>query len=544
MRIGKYILSSLLLIAALAWTLWFVFAGFGNPQDPLYWLYKYEHLEGGWMVAGTLLAGGGIVHLFGAQLLPLRLAGWLCVVGAIAIPYCCLLSKEQRRENIHWLALTYLLMGYGAFQEFSPGTLTVLLLSLLWVCVEWYRRSGNGLWPVVCAGVVTGLAVTVRFPNILAFPLALLALHSGQAIIARHETRYRLTLTIAALITAGVVYGLSLWLVTPAATDTAMSSHEMRAMLLKLWQHGGQLAGYLFIAFGAIKAYSLTLSPQGEGNNNKPAIINHKSAIVLGLAVGLLLVYFIAYTMRPTQWYNTDLTYFISALCIVIAFAANYQLSIINYQLPIGMAILIVATLGTDTAWLKLFPAVLCLLPVAGVQYEQATRRYLWSLLMVVAIMVAVRFSTNSVGKTNLLATETRTLVAPYEHIAITEAEQERLEQYKADYDSLSSNSLTVIALGQDNHLIRAVTGCEAARYNEFWSNIFDSVYTAKYRPIIEAERPIVFCTFSPQFKTKKIYQDRQSAMENMLRELGYREIDRSEYRYVIYIPNDDTEIR
>lgn len=541
MRIGKYILSSLLLIAALAWTLWFVFAGFGNPQDPLYWLYKYEHLEGGWMVAGTLLAGGGIVHLFGAQLLPLRLAGWLCVVGAIAIPYCCLLSKEQRRENIHWLALTYLPMGYGAFQEFSPGTLTVLLLSLLWVCVEWYRRSGNGLWPVVCAGIVTGLAVTVRFPNILALPLALLALHSGQAIIARHETRYRLTLTIAALITAGVVYGLSLWLVTPAATDTAMSSHEMRAMLLKLWQHGGQLAGYLFIAFGAIKAYSLTLAPQGEGKNNKPAIINHKSAIALGCAVGLLLVYFIAYTMRPTQWYNTDLTYFISAFCLVLALTSN---SLTANPLNYGAAILIVATLGTDTAWLKLFPAVLCLLPVAGVQYEQATRRYLWSLLMVVAIMVAVRFSTNSVGKTNLLATETRTLVAPYEHIAITEAEQERLEQYKADYDSLSSNPLTVIALGQDNHLIRAVTGCEAARYNEFWSNIFDSVYTAKYRPIIEAERPIVFCAFSPQFKTKKIYQDRQSAMENMLRELGYREIDRSEYRYVIYIPNDDTEIR
>ena len=533
MRIGKDILSVLLIVAALAWTLWFVFAGFGNAQDPLYWLYKFEHLEGGWMAAGTLLAGGAVVRLFGAQLLPLRLVGWLCVVAAIALPYCCLLSKEQRRENIHWLALTYLLMGYGAFQEFSPGTLTVLLLSLLWVCVEWYRRSGNGLWPVLCAGVVTGLAVTVRFPNILALPLALLALHSGQAIIARHETRYRLTLTIAALITAGVVYGFSLWLVTPAATDTAMSSHEMRAMLLKLWQHGGQLAGYLFIAFGAI-ALGEKMNLESPVSNDKYTISNIKYKIILGCAVGLLLIYFIAYTMRPTQWYNTDLTYFISAFCLVLALNANpLTANPLNY----GAAILIVATLGTDTAWLKLFPAVLCLLPVAGVQYEQATRRYLWSLLMVVAIMVAVRFSTNSVGKTNLLATETRTLVAPYEHIAITEAEQERLEQYKADYDSLSSNPLTVIALGQDNHLIRAVTGCEAARYNEFWSNIFDSVYTAKYRPIIEAERPVIFCAFSPQFKTKKIYQDRQSAMENMIRELGYREIDRSAYRYVIYVP-------
>ena len=153
MRSYRNILSIGLLILALAYTLWFVFAGFGNHQDPLYWLYKYEHLEGGWMAVGTLLTGGAVVKIFGAQLLPLRLFGWLCTVAAIALPYCCFLTKEQRRDNLHWLALTYLLMGYGAFQEFSPGTLSVLLLSALWVTQS---------------PVVLGLAVAARFPNILA----------------------------------------------------------------------------------------------------------------------------------------------------------------------------------------------------------------------------------------------------------------------------------------------------------------------------------------------------------------------------------------
>ena len=153
MRLNKYILSIILLAAALAYTLWFVFAGFGNHQDPLYWLYKYESLEGGWMAVGTLLTGGTIVRLFGAQFLPLRLFGWACVVAAISFPYCCLLNREQRRENLHWLAFAYLLMGYGAFQEFSPGTLSVLLLSALWV---------------THSPIVLGLAVAARFPNILA----------------------------------------------------------------------------------------------------------------------------------------------------------------------------------------------------------------------------------------------------------------------------------------------------------------------------------------------------------------------------------------
>lgn len=73
------------------------------------------------MAVGTLLTGGTIVRLFGAQLLPLRLFGWLCTVTAIVLPYCTLLNKEQRRTNLHWLALAFVFMGYGAFQEFSPA---------------------------------------------------------------------------------------------------------------------------------------------------------------------------------------------------------------------------------------------------------------------------------------------------------------------------------------------------------------------------------------------------------------------------------------
>lgn len=200
-----------------------------------------------------------------------------------------------------------------------------------------------------------------------------------------------------------------------------------------------------------------------------------------------------------------------------------------------------VATLGTDTAWLKLFPAVLCLLPVAAAQHIEPLRRYLWWVMVPVTILVMVRHNTNSIGRDRLTQVTTVSTISPYRGIAITDAQEARIRQYKTDYESqrlaFSDERLEVLALGQENHLMRAVTGCEAARYNEFWSNIFDSVYTAKYRPIIEAEQPIVFVSFSPQFKTKPAYKDRESAMENMLREQGYTAIDRNTFRYTIYIP-------
>ena len=485
MRNHRYILSYGLLIVALAYTLWFVFAGFGNHQDPLYWLYKYEHLQGGWMATGTLLTGGLFVRLFGARLLVLRLVGWLCVVSAIAVPYCTLLTKEQRRNNLHWLALTYVFMGYGAFQEFSPGTLSVLLLSLLWVTES---------------PIVMGLAVAARFPNIL----ALLVL------VFIWKKRSLWNIPIAALI-AGLVYLLGYLFITPAAADAAMSSHELLPMLTKLWENGGKLVGYMLLGIGVLAIGKYPMS-------------NVKYPIAVAFAVGAALAYFVWFTMRPLQWYNIDLTYLISALCIVISLTPN--------PLTLGALILMIATLGTDTAWLKLFPAVLCLLPVATTRYTPQMKRYLFIVLAVLSIVVVTRMTTNSIGQSNLTKVQTISTIAPYQDIAIRESEQARLEQYIADYDSLGGG----LALGQENHLMRAVTGCEAARFNEFWSNIYDSVYTAKYREIIRAEQPIVFCSFSPQFKTKPEYKDKESRMERMLLEEGYQPIDRSKYRYMIYV--------
>ena len=464
------------------------------------------------MAVGTLLTGGAVVKLFGAELLPLRLFGWLCTVSAIALPYCCLLDKEQRKANIHWLALALLLLGYGAFQEFSPGTMTVLLLSAIWVLATKSQMTNDKL-PILTA-ILAGIAVSVRFPNILVL-LVLIPLWKKRSLWC---------VPIAAA-TAGLVYLLGYLFVTPAPMDAAMTSHDLWPMLTKLWTNAGMMVGFILMGIGVLAIKS-------------ERIKELKNERVRGLAVGLTLVLFIAYTIKPTQWYNIDLTYLISALCLVIALAVSKS-EIINhkFEIIIGAIILMIATMGTDTAWLKLFPAMLCLLPVAAAQYEAPMRKYVWWVLVPVTMMVMVRHSTNSIGKNNLTEATTISAISPYRGIAITEAQEARINQYKTDYNELKSER--VLALGQENHLMRAVTGCEAARYNEFWSNIYDSVYTAKYQTIIEAERPIVFCSFSPQFKTKPEYKDRQSAMENMLREHGYMEIERSTYKYVIFVPSE-----
>ena len=510
---------------ALAYTLWFVFAGFGNHQDPLYLLYKYEHLEGGWLAVGTLLTGGAIVKLFGAQLLPLRFFGWLCTVTAITLPYCCLLDKEQRRENLHWLAMTFFLMGYGAFQEFSPGALSVLLLSAIWVTAVKSPLNPQPSTLNILSAIILGLAIAVRFPNILALLI----------LIPLWKRRCLWNIPIAA-ITAGIVYLLGYLFITPASTDVSMmASHDIWNMLEKLWTNSGKLAGALLLSVGVLAIGNIK-----SKYSNLP--------ILSGILVGLALALFIAYAVKPKQWYNVDLTYLVSALCLVVALYA--YITHRTLHIAIGALLLSVTTLGTDTAWLKLFPAVLCLLPVAATYYTWEYRRYLCCVMAAVSVCIAVRMTANSIGQSDLTKATTVVAVSPYKGIAIREAEEQRLEQYIADYESLNSNSLnpkpsTILAIGQEMHLMRAVMGCEAAKYNEFWSNIFDSVYTAKYREVIQREHPIVFCSYTPQFKTKKTYEDEHSAFEEMLREEGYTTLDRAPHKYMIYIPEThDQEIQ
>lgn len=518
MRSYRYILSISLLVFTLGWSLWYVFAGFGNPMDPCFWLNRYAALKGGWMTAGTVLTGGLIVKLFGAHLLPLRIFGWCCTVASIALPYFALQDREGRRSNLHWLAIAYGLMGYGAFQEFSPGTLSVLLLSALWV------TSLRPLTPhpSPLSPVLLGLAVAARFPNILAL-LVLIPLWKKKSLWY---------IPIAAL-TAGVFYLSGALFLTPAPLDPSMGSHGVWEMITKLWENGGKVFGYVLMWLGVLAIPSLSSSAAAH-LTAKLRINPSFLTPLLGIFVGAGLYYYVTFVTPTHQWYNSDLTYLISVGCLMLAVMTKRK------ELLFGAAICVVASLGTDTAWLKLFPVSLCLLPVAAGTYEPKMRTYLFPVLVGLTAVTMVRFCKNSIGNYDLSKATVVSSVAPYEGIRVQENDERRMSRYKLDFDSLTSeNPVRVLALGEEMHRMRAVTGCEAARFNEFWSNIFDSVYTAKYRDIIREEQPIVFCSFAPGFKTKKSYKDTQSALENMLREEGYRELDRRKYKYMIYIPTD-----
>ncbi len=519
-----------LLLSALAYSLLWVVCGAGNPMDPFYWLTKYELLESGFMACGTIAIGHAWIALFGRTICSMRVLGWLCTTAAVALPYCLLLDREQRRRNIHWLGLTYWLVGYGSFQEFSPGTISVLLLSLT-VVMLFDKAAYRGRWLVW--GLLLAALVLVRFPNILVLPILLLyccwPMLRGERpwTDLLRDRRRELLLGIGC---GALLYGLGLvgWYYgMHHAVAAPMARHTVLRMLQDMWKNGFRLVADISLW----AAFAYVLSQTGRE-------MREVWRWLIAIAAGGAMLYYVFYAFAANQWYNMDQIYLISSLVLLVAIVLYAQRE--RHTLPMSavvfpLLIMSVASLGTDMGLMKLFPALLCLLPWwAAYVYWACRQRYVLLAMAVITPLFVVRFSTNAIGRHDIFRENTWGQTDVMRFTRISDLDNEQMEQIVSDYETYSALA-PVYAVGDKLHMVRALTHCHAPVKNEFWSNIFDPVYTKWYSELVGREHPVIFCTFSPSFKTKPEYKDKHSRLEQMLLDSGYTAIDRSEYKYMIY---------
>ena len=147
-------------LLAVLWTLSFVFWG-GGGNDPYYWISVYDGVIGGGKSISflTVALGYFLGETFGYTLLTYRLAGWICDLLAVLVPFIFIVPKDRRfsPKGLLFLSLTLLLMGYGTFNEFSPGTLPFLLLSACLVPLHKFSLDG-GMKSVLTLAVISALA--------------------------------------------------------------------------------------------------------------------------------------------------------------------------------------------------------------------------------------------------------------------------------------------------------------------------------------------------------------------------------------------------
>lgn len=522
-----------MLVGALAFSLVFVFSGFGNKMDPFFWMNKYEQLDTSLMSLGTVLVGHVWMLLFGRTIASLRVLGWLCCVVAIALPYVCLLDSVQRRAHLHWLAVAYIGMGYGVFQEFSSGCMSMLLLSALIVVWVKYLEGKNLLIPMA---VLAGLATLVRLPNILAlvFVFMLLLLLEYKQDHSQPKWLYRplLFLLVSGTVVA-IAYGAWMLWGTPEMSVPA-GNHTLLKMLTKLVDNAWMLLAGMAV-WGAI---GWVLKQFGRLSS------------VVWQAVGAIVVaglgmYYVSCAFTTTQWYNEAIHYFVASGVLALAVWLTVEAIVAKrwreaLVISSSMLVMMVVPMGSDTGWLKLFPAVLCLLPWWAAQYSRwPGRGVMWMPVLVgVGCMLLSVYTHNSIGGCTTFGQKEWGDVDILRYTRIGPVQNERVRAVVADYAKYSRQG-EVYMLGEDMHLFRALTHAPSPYKNEFWSNIYDPVYTKWYRELVKQKRPIFFVSYTPTFMLHKDTDKyKESKIEIMLREEGYRTVDRSEEKYMIYLPD------
>lgn len=523
-----------LLVFALAYTFVFVIAGFGNHMDPFYWMGLCKEHSMSFMTIGTIALGHAWIQMFGASVITMRLLAWILTLVAMAIPYICLLDKEQRIRNLHWLAICYCLLGYGVFQEYSAGTLSVFLFSIL--ATVWVLYLRNERW-IYMLPIITAMAISARFPNVVVL------LFLGILLPIYGATNHKLVKKIlidesififGSILILGGLYAILGVDMSWASFEEVFSSHAsgvhaLDSMINALVIKSGSLLFYttIWIVLGFIVFFILRL---------KNEWLRWLSVLVLAGLMGI----FLKFSFSLKDWYNANLHYFLSSATIALALYVIVQASKEKnwFSLFIVISLLLigcVVPLGSDTAWLKLFPIYLCFIPVLiGLCVKPINKeRYLYPMLIVFCGYVMVTYCFNPIGSKSLFQGKVFGSQPLFHYVFIPQSTDDYLNQVAADYAEFGKDGNT-IAVGDGAHLCAQLTGAQTLQQFGFWSNIDDSIYVSKVSLYVEEKRPVVFCLHTPKF----VYQDENigdSMLEDKLCKLGYEIIDRSSDCYMIY---------
>ena len=519
-----------LLIVSLLFTFLFVMAGTGNYQwgDPLYWLWRCKEYDGSFMTIGTIALGHGWMLLFGDTIFALRLLSWLCVSIAILLPYFCLLDNKERRNNLHYLAIAYFLSGYGTFQEYSPGSISVLLVSILFVLWMRYLKKRNVLIPIV---LCVSAAIVSRFPNVvLLLVLFMLILING--LVNKYSAK-RIVCDELFILGGTLLTSLCLYLLLGCElsfqgfnntwNSAASGGHSMHNLFFPLLEQGVDIWVFVcvIIVFGRLAL--------------ETEFPYYWVRWIYIICLSMMFSYYLLHEFSLHEWYNIRLHIFISSLTVAVAFVYAYDclkkrdfmtLFIVFSMLLMGM----VVSLGSDTGWLKLFPMYLCFLPFMLGKNCFSFRHscFLWLILVV---FVVSKYMANPIGGIPMWKSKCFGPY-PYNYTLISNKNCDEFNQFIKDYNEFGRGKQCV-TVGLGWHMFSSITSCPLF-VPSFYHNLEhdDGIMDSLYH-YMESEGPVVFLMNYHEEYPQSVVKE----IGNNIKSIGYEIVDREDPEYLICYP-------
>lgn len=357
--VAIFVLSLVLSVA-------YLFVGVGCQRDQFYWISLFDSYSTMPMVSLTLWLGKIWGRVFSLSILSMRLFAWLIEMASFLMAFM-LIPRSHRKESIFLIAVSILLMGYGWQKEYSPTVITNFMIVASILCLLRYQKSRTPLKSVCILSVVTGLAISARFPNVvflIIIPVALLCLD-----LNCRRNRYDRLKNIFIYVAASVaVY----WLVMSVLTHSLFSFSDICSSFSST-SHGTHSVDALYKQylwdfssfFSFVAAAVFFLLPLFLYNNSE---VGNGWKIVISILSASLFILFFVKSIGFHKWNNTMLLYFLSAsvvACSLFSLYNSIRLRVWNDVVILSFIIIMsfVSTLGSDTRYLKLFPVTLFFLP-------------------------------------------------------------------------------------------------------------------------------------------------------------------------------------
>lgn len=529
------VLKYVFLALAILYTFVFVVFGFGNYMDPFYWMSMYERYDvNSYMYCGTIALGYVWMKCFGATVFSMRVLGWLLSVVSLAMPYFFLLEKTVRRKNVHWLAFAYCLLGYAVFQEFSPGSLSVFFISLLSIVLVKYfeNRKYVAFIPLVMA-----LAIVSRFPNVvLLLFMPLIVLING---FLKKQKAVKVCVDECVVIVGTIVSSLLFYIMLGVDTSydnlrlgfnqEAQGNHSISVMIELLISNIMTLVYDVGVVL--VVLFGLAINRHSKSWRKW----------ILPCVFAFCVFAYMKYKIGFKEWYNIHLHYFISSLTIAFGLHGCVR-GIIEKKSHTTLVILsllligAVVPLGSNTAWLKLFPMYLCFLPFIVIRFFSPSyeRSYIYPTMAVICACSMAIFFTNPIGDYSIMDCRVSGTQPLYSGVYIPKEVDDYLNDVVSDCIEYGEKGNTV-AVGYGAHLFHQLTHCNNIDYNDFWMRLDDTVFFESVRNQIEKNHPVVFCMSIPCHVDGNLGS---TYFEKKLKEMGYCEVKREADCYTIYVQN------
>jgi len=504
-------------------------------MDPYYWINRYADYSEYFIVSGSLFVGYIWGNIFGFTLLSLRFLGWIFSITAILLPYFILQPRKNYLKNSYYLLFGIFLLGYGSYNEFSPVSSTILAISILAVLLYKYFEERKITY-LIALGVMSSIAIWFRFPNVLVLPVISCSL-LVYYFIEKNKDKVNYfkdfirPIGIYLLISTIVYIALVVLMMNDVAiVSLGMDSvskantgdHSVFYMLRMLYSDFNGIllyCGVLFLFAYLVKVQQLN--------------INKFVKYIIYFVILALFAYFLKSNIGTHKWFNWPLHVFISSIAIsatiVIVYKSLKKKNAKEALFYFSVLLLgVVAPMGSDTRWLKLFPILCCFLPVLliNMHIDWRKNKLVIALIFIFSSYVLVCYARNNISKGtrgNVLQMTETVDCKVLKNIYLSKDDAEYVETILHDYTLLGEIDNTIF-YGNAAHFPYSVTESKP-------------VYEYPFRMYKNDQEQLDIVMDLLQTKSCVLFDFEKNDSEyffNKLKNLNYIEVSRND-EYIVY---------